>query len=292
MATARPRPQVMRLTDAAADAHQGHHGEGGAARSPACASASRTAAAPAWHTRWNMPRASSRPTRWSRTRACKLLIDPKAVLFLLGTEMDYKTDKLSAQFVFNNPNQTSACGCGESVQLTPADGASGAEAHVGVRRRLSGADDRSWRAVRRASARSTVRRMFGGAGIFADGLMIALVRRRRDLSQGRCRDACPPSSAKASARSAITTKNGKRTLDVVLAHAGAALRRARRACATGRGDALGGGARAPGAKAAQAGRRTQRRSAEAAQATLARRGLATSGSVSQITRLRPLRLAA
>jgi iron-sulfur cluster assembly protein len=42
------------------------------------------------------------------------------VLFLLGTEMDYKTEKLSAQFVFKNPNQTSACGCGESVQLTPA----------------------------------------------------------------------------------------------------------------------------------------------------------------------------
>jgi len=56
-----------------------------------------------------------------------ILIDPKAVLFLLGTEMDYKVDKLSAQFVFNNPNQTSACGCGESVQLTPAQG-EGAEA--------------------------------------------------------------------------------------------------------------------------------------------------------------------
>ena len=49
-----------------------------------------------------------------------VLIDPKAVLFLLGTEMDYKADKLKAGFVFNNPNQTSACGCGESVQLTPA----------------------------------------------------------------------------------------------------------------------------------------------------------------------------
>ena len=49
-----------------------------------------------------------------------VLIDPKAVLFLLGTEMDYKTDKMAAQFVFNNPNQTSACGCGESVAITPA----------------------------------------------------------------------------------------------------------------------------------------------------------------------------
>jgi iron-sulfur cluster assembly protein len=57
-------------------------------------------------------------------KGVRLLIDPKAVLFLLGTEMDYKVDKLSAQFVFNNPNQTSACGCGESVQLTPMQGAS------------------------------------------------------------------------------------------------------------------------------------------------------------------------
>jgi iron-sulfur cluster assembly protein len=56
-------------------------------------------------------------------KGVKILIDPKAVLFLLGTEMDYKTEKLSAQFVFNNPNQTSACGCGESVQLTPAKAA-------------------------------------------------------------------------------------------------------------------------------------------------------------------------
>jgi iron-sulfur cluster assembly protein len=53
-------------------------------------------------------------------KGVRILIDPKAVLFLLGTEMDYKIDKLSAQFVFNNPNQTSACGCGESVALTPA----------------------------------------------------------------------------------------------------------------------------------------------------------------------------
>jgi len=53
-------------------------------------------------------------------RGVTILVDPKAVLFLFGTEMDYRTDKLSAQFVFNNPNQTSACGCGESVQLTPA----------------------------------------------------------------------------------------------------------------------------------------------------------------------------
>ena len=49
-----------------------------------------------------------------------VLIDPKAILFLLGTEMDFQTTKLSSGFVFNNPNQTSACGCGESVAITPA----------------------------------------------------------------------------------------------------------------------------------------------------------------------------
>ena len=53
-------------------------------------------------------------------KGVKILIDPKAVLFLLGTEMDFQTTKLSSQFVFNNPNQTSACGCGESVAITPA----------------------------------------------------------------------------------------------------------------------------------------------------------------------------
>lgn len=51
----------------------------------------------------------------------RVIIDPQAVLYLLGTEMDYKIDTLSAQFVFNNPNQSSACGCGESVNLTPVD---------------------------------------------------------------------------------------------------------------------------------------------------------------------------
>ncbi len=50
----------------------------------------------------------------------RVIIDPQAVLYLLGTEMDYKVEKLSAQFVFNNPNQSSSCGCGESVNLTPA----------------------------------------------------------------------------------------------------------------------------------------------------------------------------
>jgi iron-sulfur cluster assembly protein len=55
-------------------------------------------------------------------KGVKVFVDPKAVLFLLGTEMDFQTTKLASQFVFNNPNQTSACGCGESVAITPAKG--------------------------------------------------------------------------------------------------------------------------------------------------------------------------
>lgn len=49
-----------------------------------------------------------------------ILVEPKAVLFLIGTEIDYEVTKLSAKFVFRNPNETDACGCGESVTITPA----------------------------------------------------------------------------------------------------------------------------------------------------------------------------
>ena len=54
-------------------------------------------------------------------KGVKVLIDPKAILFLLGTEMDFQSSALKSGFTFNNPNQTSACGCGESVQLKPAE---------------------------------------------------------------------------------------------------------------------------------------------------------------------------
>ena len=54
-------------------------------------------------------------------KGVKVLIDPKAVLFLLGSEMDFKVDRLSSTFTFRNPNETSACGCGESVAITPAN---------------------------------------------------------------------------------------------------------------------------------------------------------------------------
>ena len=54
------------------------------------------------------------------TKGVRIYVAPSAVLFLLGTEMDYEETKLRSGFVFSNPNQTSACGCGESVEITPA----------------------------------------------------------------------------------------------------------------------------------------------------------------------------
>ena len=119
MTQARPRPQVMRLTDAAAarikqvmaQADRPVAGVRVGVKNGGCAGMEYT-----------MEYAESvAPTdEVVEDRGVKIMIDPKAVLFLLGTEMDYKTEKLSSQFVFNNPNQTSACGCGESVALTPA----------------------------------------------------------------------------------------------------------------------------------------------------------------------------
>ena len=127
MATLRPRPQVMRLSDAAAarikdimaKADRPFAGVRVGVKNGGCAGMSYT-----------MEYAEKvNPTdEVIEEKGIMLMIDPKAVMFLLGTEMDYKSDKLSAQFVFNNPNQTSACGCGESVLLTPAGGET-ADAH-------------------------------------------------------------------------------------------------------------------------------------------------------------------
>ncbi|HEY2528089.1 MAG TPA: iron-sulfur cluster assembly accessory protein [Xanthobacteraceae bacterium] len=127
MAAPRPRTQVMRLTDAAAERIKA-----------VMAKAERPIAAVRVGVRnggcagmaYTMEYADSiNPLdEVIEDKGVRILIDPKAVLFLLGTEMDYKVDRLSAQFVFNNPNQTSACGCGESVQLAPASDATGAQA--------------------------------------------------------------------------------------------------------------------------------------------------------------------
>ena len=50
-------------------------------------------------------------------KGVKVLIDPSAIIYLLGTEMDYKQEKFSSQFVFKNPNETERCGCGESFKV-------------------------------------------------------------------------------------------------------------------------------------------------------------------------------
>ncbi|MET0536378.1 MAG: Fe-S cluster assembly scaffold SufA [Xanthobacteraceae bacterium] len=119
MPASRPRPQVIRLTDAAAErikyvmANTASPvvGVRVGVKNGGCAGMSYT---------MEYAEQINKADEVVEDKGVRVLIDPKAVLFLLGTEMDYKTDKLSAQFVFNNPNQTSACGCGESVQLKPA----------------------------------------------------------------------------------------------------------------------------------------------------------------------------
>jgi iron-sulfur cluster assembly protein len=65
-------------------------------------------------------------------KGVEVFIEPKATMFLLGTVMDFEESKMSAGFTFKNPNQTGECGCGESVQLKPADLKAIAEARAGV----------------------------------------------------------------------------------------------------------------------------------------------------------------
>lgn len=117
--TARPRPKVVTLTDAAAERVRQimskSDGEVVAVRvgvtNGGCAGMA-----------YAMEYAKERNPldEVVEDKGVTILIDPKAVMFLLGTEMDYKVERLSSGFVFNNPNQTSACGCGESVAITPA----------------------------------------------------------------------------------------------------------------------------------------------------------------------------
>jgi hypothetical protein len=95
-----------------------------------------------------------------------VIVDAKAVLFLLGTELDFKTDRFSSTFVFNNPNQVSACGCGESVEIKPRAGAGRSRrTERGCRRHPRGF--RGYLAVR-------IRLLFGGHGIYDGELIFAL----------------------------------------------------------------------------------------------------------------------
>jgi iron-sulfur cluster assembly protein len=118
MSNPRPRPQVLTLTDAAV------------ARLKTMMAANAQAAGLKIGIKKGGCAGMEYTLQWAESAGkfdevverdgARVIIDPQAVLYLLGTEMDYKVDKLTAQFVFNNPNQASACGCGESVNLTPA----------------------------------------------------------------------------------------------------------------------------------------------------------------------------
>ena len=119
MTTPRPRPQVMRLTEAAALRIKSVIAQAGKPMAGVRVGVKNGGCAGMEYT-MEYADAVGPTDEVVEDKGVKILIDPKAILFLLGTEMDYKTEKLSAQFVFDNPNQTSACGCGESVQLTPA----------------------------------------------------------------------------------------------------------------------------------------------------------------------------
>ena len=118
MASVRPRPQVMRLTDAAATrirelTERADHPIAGlrvGVKNGGCAGMSYT---------MEYAEAVDPRDEVVDDKGVRLLIDQKAVLFLLGTEMDFKASKLTSGFVFSNPNQTGACGCGESVAITP-----------------------------------------------------------------------------------------------------------------------------------------------------------------------------
>jgi len=119
MASPRPRPQVMRLSDTAAERlreimSQSEHPVAGlrvGLEKGGCAGMSYT---------MEYAEAASPNDEIIEDKGVRVFIDPKAVLYLLGTEMDYQVDKFTAGFVFNNPNQTATCGCGHSVELAPA----------------------------------------------------------------------------------------------------------------------------------------------------------------------------
>jgi iron-sulfur cluster assembly protein len=120
-ATPRPKPQVMKLTDAAAERVREIMANSGkpvvglriGVKNGGCAGMEYTL-------EWAE---DQKPfDEVVEEKGVKVLIDAKAMMFLLGTEMDYQSTTLKSGFVFNNPNQVSACGCGESVQLKPAAG--------------------------------------------------------------------------------------------------------------------------------------------------------------------------
>ncbi len=120
MSTSRPRPQVMKLTERAAERVKALMAEKADAAGLRVGLKKGGCAGMEYTLEWV---ARQDPLdEVVEQHGARVLIDPMAVMYLLGTEMDYQTDKLSAQFTFSNPNQMGACGCGVSVNLAPATG--------------------------------------------------------------------------------------------------------------------------------------------------------------------------
>ena len=122
MASPRPRPKVMTLTDAAVARVKSLMASKGAEIKGLKVGIKKGGCAGMEYT-MTLVDSIGKFDDVVEQDGARVIIDPQAVLYLLGTEMDFKTDKLAQQFVFNNPNQKSACGCGESVNLVPAGSA-------------------------------------------------------------------------------------------------------------------------------------------------------------------------
>lgn len=119
MATARPLPKAMTLTDAAAERVREIMAKTGTSAVGLRLGVKKGGCAGMEYT-MDVAHEAHPGDEVVVDKGATVFIDAKAVLFLLGTEMDYKVTTLKSGFVFNNPNQTSACGCGESVELKPA----------------------------------------------------------------------------------------------------------------------------------------------------------------------------
>lgn len=114
----RPRPQVLTLTEAAAarvrelTENGGHKGLRVGIKNGGCAGQEYTFA---------FADEIGPLDEVVTDKGATVVIDPKAILFLIGTEIDFEVTRLASKFVFRNPNQTDACGCGESVTIVPAE---------------------------------------------------------------------------------------------------------------------------------------------------------------------------
>jgi iron-sulfur cluster assembly protein len=115
----RPRPKVVTLTDRAADrvreimakAEKPYAGLRVGVKNGGCAGQEYVL---------DYAEAAGALDEVVEDRGVTIFVDPKSVLFLIGSEIDFETSKLASRFVFRNPNETDACGCGDSVTIQPA----------------------------------------------------------------------------------------------------------------------------------------------------------------------------